>query len=432
MRNPINITTLDGTRLDVYPTATIEVNMGGISLLNLQDRTATYTNSFKLPRTKTNEAVFGFASQPTRNNRPSIDVIITKGLFQRQAVLKVIAFDKDYDCSIKYSDAFSKLSEYKYDILFNIKTIQSIGVGFMVNTICSTGFNGLFYLVTSGKEIPSTPDGSASLYVHIKTLLDRICIANNLTLSGTLLTNVDFLNVYVNIPNFYLIQIGNSTSTNGWINPTFAKTAADLIKKICILFFADFKSDGSTIYLNELDLTPNGVNIEGFNFTKKTYSGLKKINRVKYEVDSGIIDLTGLKDEVVADGMGDGDLATTGLYVPKTDSLGFYGKADDSKTVFMSSEPLTGIVKFLGVDYNVNGKKAAPLSISGFYSSILNPIFANPVILEATRNIDPITADTIMTQRIINSVQLGGRYWVDEMAYNLTTGQSKLKLIKLP
>ena len=75
----------DGRRFDVYPNETIEVNMGGISLLKLADRTVSYTNSFKLPRTPNNEQIFEFASQPTRNNRPSIEVVITKGLFQKTA-----------------------------------------------------------------------------------------------------------------------------------------------------------------------------------------------------------------------------------------------------------------------------------------------------------------------------------------------------------
>jgi hypothetical protein len=69
--------------------------------------------------------------------------------------------------------------------------------------------------------------------------------------------------------------------------------------------------------------------------------------------------------------------------------------------------------------------------MSGYYSTVLNPIFANPVILSATGYIDPLTSDTIMNDRVIKSVKLGGRYWVDDMKYNLTNGNSVLKLIKL-
>jgi len=68
---------------------------------------------------------------------------------------------------------------------------------------------------------------------------------------------------------------------------------------------------------------------------------------------------------------------------------------------------------------------------SGIYSGVLNSILQNPIILDATKWLDPFTANQIMESRIINSVQLGGRYWVDSMAYNITTGQSKMTLIKL-
>ena len=74
---------------------------------------------------------------------------------------------------------------------------------------------------------------------------------------------------------------------------------------------------------------------------------------------------------------------------------------------------------------------AEPLSIYPAYSNILTPIFTNPIILDASKWFDPFTANQIMESRVINSVQLGGRYWVDSMAYNITTGQSKMTLIKL-
>jgi hypothetical protein len=69
--------------------------------------------------------------------------------------------------------------------------------------------------------------------------------------------------------------------------------------------------------------------------------------------------------------------------------------------------------------------------MSGVYSTVLNSIFANPVIIEAAKWFDPLTANSVMTQRIIISVQLGGRYLVDTMAYDLQSGNSKMKLIKL-
>ena len=61
MLYPINIYVFqNGNKLDVSQEETIEINMGGISLLNLQQRTYTHTNSFSLPRTPNNEAELGY------------------------------------------------------------------------------------------------------------------------------------------------------------------------------------------------------------------------------------------------------------------------------------------------------------------------------------------------------------------------------------
>ena len=142
---------------------------------------------------------------------------------------------------------------------------------------------------------------------------------------------------------------------------------------------------------------------------------------------------------MIADGDGQKVLFEIDSFIPKAfgSPVSLYNTTDDdalSNTIIMSTAgATTNLLTFDGVNYdNVTSYRAAPLTMSGFYSTPLNTIFSNPVILEAERYIDPLTADQIMNTRVINSVQLGGRYWVDTMAYNLTTGNSKMTLIKLP
>lgn len=442
MLNPIDIRTLDGTRLDVYPTATIEVNMGGLSLLNLQDRTTTYTNSFKLPRTKTNESVFAFASQPTRNNRPSVDVIITKGLFQRMGTLKVVDFDKDYSCSISYDLTKVELMKaYKYELLYHNKSVSASNDQTFVKNICETGYDGLFYLLTGNTEIPTETNKNGGLFVKIRTLIDNFCTANGLTFSSlTFLGDVDFNNMYVSLPNLY-IEGASSTvyKTNAIGDIVTTKTMADILKRVCLLFFAEYKFFGNILQIDTVETLINyygPIHLEGFSNVKKIiYSGLGAENKISYNFKEEGLYPASLTDTVIGDGDDVKQMFDLLLSVPETNEFGFYIKSDANTFTFMAAETTIEQVKFKGIPYTQGiaaVKEAAPLSLSGFYSSILNPIFANPVILEATRNIDPITADKIMTQRVINSVQLGGRYWVDSMAYNLTTGQSKLTLIKLP
>ena len=73
----------------------------------------------------------------------------------------------------------------------------------------------------------------------------------------------------------------------------------------------------------------------------------------------------------------------------------------------------------------------AMVTLSGVYSTILNPILTQPIILEVTCILNSLTANDIINTRVIKSLQLGGRYWVDSMAHDLTTGNTKMKLIKL-
>ena len=50
----IDIRTIDGVKVDMLAGETVEVVMGGFSLLDLSLRSANYTTSFKLPRTPAN------------------------------------------------------------------------------------------------------------------------------------------------------------------------------------------------------------------------------------------------------------------------------------------------------------------------------------------------------------------------------------------
>ena len=70
----IDIRTIDGVKVDMLAGETVEVVMGGFSLLDLSLRSANYTTSFELPRTPANESIFEFASETTRYNRPNIPI----------------------------------------------------------------------------------------------------------------------------------------------------------------------------------------------------------------------------------------------------------------------------------------------------------------------------------------------------------------------
>jgi hypothetical protein len=447
----VEIRTTSGVRLDVNPTVTIEVNMGGISLLSLADRTATYTNSFSLPRTPTNESVFAFASQPTRNNRPVIDVIITKGLFQRQAVLKAIEFENNYKCSVSYDDyAINALKEFNFFELPELNKKVYTKTGFFNPTeitteLCRKKNDGTIFNALSNGWRAETISSitTTSVILRLQTLL-------GLTFEGSILSDSDFLNLAFLI-NSYQLSIGYDSGTNTsfvYQNLIYGAdkykkvSVSDILKLLSHLFLFDIKYINNIVKFTKLSeiISDSGISIEGFNFSKKISGYYNfKYGYIKYDILDKTLDSFELlsSDKITGIGESDIDLIKLNSIVPRyySGTYAGYDLEDNELLGKISSYSLingTRGVDFDGTRYSVNSQLTAPLALSGFYSNILNPIFSNPVILEATRYIDSLTADNIMNTRIINSVQLGGRYWVDQMAYNLSTGQSKLTLIKLP
>ena len=103
-----------------------------------------------------------------------------------------------------------------------------------------------------------------------------------------------------------------------------------------------------------------------------------------------------------------------------------------NETIIMSYDtPVTATRSIELSSSSVSTYKAKAISLSGIYSDILDPIFLQPIICEASTFLNHFVANQIMDSRIIISKQLTGRYWVETMAYNLTTGLAKMKLIKL-
>jgi hypothetical protein len=413
--------------------------MGGISLLNLSDRTVSYTNSFKLPRTPNNDAILAFASQPTRNNRPTLDVIITKGLFQKSATLKVKEFIGDYNCEVVYDNGvLDLLSSTTIDMLFEDGITWDTDVadtGNIQQMYALTDANTKF---ESFRPVTYTYSDSAS---RLSTILDLFASKYNITFNGTLFNDNDFGYLFMILPYLYrtyqsvkkdevyytVTVIQNKTTVPNLIS------VSTLLKAISQLFMCDVKIDGRTITINKVEFT-SGVNIETLSFTKTLYSGYLNQNNIVYDLkDSSISPLFG-SDTFIADGVGNKDVLKLGISVPL--AYGTSPKLYDTASIqdLQIYKAVGGEYPFIfnGTTYtDISDYNAAVLTMTGYYSNVLNPIFSNPVILSTTGYIDPLTADTIMNDRVIKSVKLGGRYWVDDMKYNLTTGNSVLKLIKL-
>ena len=90
MYQPIKITNQNGDVFDTSPNVNIELNMGGVSLLNLSEKTVSYTNAFTLPRTPNNDRLLDYSGFRDSRNKPKIKIFIQKGLFFKGANLRRI------------------------------------------------------------------------------------------------------------------------------------------------------------------------------------------------------------------------------------------------------------------------------------------------------------------------------------------------------
>lgn len=444
MPSAINITTASGVWLDVYASETIEVNMGGISLLSLENRTVTYTNKFKMPRTPVNESVFGFASQPTRNNKPVVDVIITKGIFQKRAKLTVTDFENDYQCSISY-DSDATLDSLKalnvYTLFTDNQLIYTYGAEPTQESIvlsCIDETNAVYYPVTNThicKHSTTEPNNAALPLIRVLQL------ASDYTFNGTLILDAEFQKSVMFFRHIYL-QVVNDSGT--WKLKQRVNSSdgviwfSDILKAICQIFAADMSITGSTITLNKLDVDRTPLPLEGFTHSKQIYSGLERTNYIRFEIVDKAVSENFAADIITADGKGEKELFKIKSKIPGYYS-GVYGGYDptqelsDDDIIIMSTTEQLSDVSYNGVDFYevLLAPTATPASMEGVYSDTLNPILSEPVILKAQKYLTQLEFDTLTTDRVLVSVQLGGRYWVDSLAYNLTTGNAVMTLIKL-
>lgn len=489
MSQPINIRVLEtGERIDVYAAETIELNMGGISLLNLADRPTSYTNSFNLPRTPNNEQIFEFASQPTRRNRPSIKVIITKGLFQKFATLKLKDFDSDYKCEVSY-DSDGVIEKIKNqgldlfddycDIVF-LSTATLYPEGVMSELYEYAEFNGLdpssydkeqdgaYCYPIQTNTLTVSRDGGIDPITNLPVILERNIFSSlqvvlkmgaaklGLTIDGDLFTSdISFSKAHIQNNNYTIYAEGRDDTPIVELYISIHKNTdvnikqvylSDLIKSVATIWGCDVSIVGNNISINKVSskLLQEGTNTETLSFTKSFSTGYSKLNRILYKAKDAEKKYFG-SDIITAEGAGEKDILTINSIIPKTDSIGYISDLENTNGeifIVVTDAAIAGGAGKLYVvaptylddfyyEVPVDYFNASILSMSGFYSSFLNPIFTDPVLLNVDGYIDPFTANTIMANRVINSIKLGGRYWVDEMKYNLTTGNTTLKLIKL-
>ena len=457
-------------RLDLYPDESMEVNMGGISLLNLADRTATYTNSFKLPRTPINDKVFGFYSRAASTTIPTdIPVIIKAGLYQQSSILRGVEYDKDYKVKSSSSGLFDLMKNITVDSLFPWG-YQYTNQFDTYEELLDYVFDNPFYYPLYTKQTGELNLNNATVFVSIKDVIDKVCSHYGYT--AEIDSYFNFENDYyykrfkmqfsrTNIYDLSDVIIGEywKTIVYDFYNTDENLKVSDVLKAICQTYLAYIVIDENqkkikfnSVYSKIQNSNP--IQIETLSEPKKTQeTGYQNINRINYELDSTIEKNFGGGFFTDATKNGEKEILKISAYVPAAFMIGGRKIYDvltaPAQKLIIATKSSDTLLRTYRLDYNneINGEPGnyeteslyftqdvydmAIVDLSSVYNPILNPIFSNPVILNTDGYIDRLTADNIMNDRVILSVKLGGRYWVDDMKYNLTTGKAVLKLIKL-
>jgi hypothetical protein len=486
MSQPIKITNQNGKVFDTSPNMNIELNMGGVSLLNLSDKTVSYTNSFALPRTPNNDRLFGYSGFKDSKNRPKIKIFIQKGLFFKAALMTVKSVtNSGYSCSIAYNDndiltalansyphqlvkseyfpphydGIGHIYDLVTDYMYLHQAFEQVIYGAanklaIVNDLPEVGSRPVFTIFTNTAIVcdavqisnPNYTD-NGNVFSGVWHLLHCICKLHGLKLTGSLIEDTLFqrliirqpkVKYYVNYNTCYAIPDSDA-------NTTAKTTNKDVLNAILKLFFAEFSIDNGEFRIEKLQdrfaRSYEGVRIEGFIFEKDMSSGYSSNkNYITYKAKDEA-DKYHASDYFEGEGIaGVTDVVTINSIIPDTDSVGYVTTPEaigDDLMIAIDDESAGTLEGQLSWNFGAvlnpvpTIKKAAILDIAPVYSSFMSDVFKKPIILDVTGYMDMLTMDKVMKKRVIYSVGLGGQFWVETLAYSLVSGNCKMKLIKI-
>ena len=435
----IEIRTIAGVKFDMMAGETVEVVMGGFSLLDLSLRSADYSTSFRLPRTPVNEGILAFASETTRYNRPNIAVYVRFGTKDLLGYLRVISFSNVYSVTITFTDFIKNMSGHTLndivgDIVNPIYT-NTVSLEAMTNDLCNGATYTMFHHY-SEDEFPVV--SGRGIFINHAKVIDMICVKAGYT--SSIDNGVDLSKVFlfcrdwsfdIRIVSFgnYAIDIKSGTEHQ-------YKSISELIKQICLLNGIYFTVNELTKIISFysisalLENTP--IPIETLKMTEKQmYTGHGLKNNINYAVGDGILSTT--KNAVFyADGTSTKEVLELEFLIPsKVDNKhSLYdvtelvsASREGAKTLIQYFEPNAGYLQFTTEWLTVPDLAPA-------YAFMSN-VFAETNVIKAQGYINSLDVENIMQKRIIRSVGLGGIYFVETLNYNINTGNSVLTLIKL-
>jgi len=440
----INIITASGVRLDTFTEETIEVVGGGVSLLDLGRRSDNFTSEFDMPRTPTNEIQFAFASQLSRTNKVAIPAYLQSGLFQKKGLLTVNSFTDRYSVSFSFSDFISAMAGVKLNdvlddianpILTNTTSVESAFTALLASedfTLFRT-----FGAVTEG----FVEMNNQGIWINCKRLIEEICLKVGYT--AVFIGDVGMADGFFYCRDWeYRVSASGNYNLHIYRNANnHIKGVSTILKDICQLFMLDFNVDGIsktvTFFSVEYILTQSAVSVETLLMTEKQISAVTNLsNNIKYTVGDGIVSTYQI-GTFTGDGVSSSELLVLESYIPAL-SEGLRDYTDFSGTSIAKRTTLATTGEVFNLYTTAGGVIIGGLALSTltyfdldtFYGFLSN-VFTTPTVISASGYLTQIQATEVMQNRLISSVQLNGKYYVETFNYNINTGKTVVKLIKI-
>ena len=461
MLYPINIYVFEnGNKLDVNQEETIEINMGGISLLNLQQRTYTHTNSFSLPRTPNNEAELGYIGVKQVYATPSIEVIIQRGLINLRGFITVLnTTESTIEVSFAYDDGggFADLKNMNfYELVYNDTYPEfnndSTGKEALMQYIITlnTGVGEKLYYAPhcSGGKISSYDRvNSGGLLIRFIKLIEVLELELGIVINGK-----------ANIPERLWVinkgaHFGVALKSGGTkIQPFVSKrsdmadkflSVSDVLKAFCQYHNLDFVQTSyntfefksfTTILAND----PYVIEQDILEWQKRTTTGLGFVNEITFKNNGRVF------ASIWGNGVGRKELFKSLVSAPQRPFLGNqpiqiemrgYDFENCDDVIFITQSIITSYNQYFELDtsnyYDANSFSYPELSIAQprNYDTIRQAL-QYPIIFDITIWLSNYDFEQVSQKRMVRSVVLGGDFFVEKMAYNVNTGNAVLTLIK--
>ena len=475
MLYPINIYVFqNGNKLDVSQEETIEINMGGISLLNLQQRTYTHTNSFSLPRTPNNEKELGYIGLKQVYATPRVEVIIQRGSINLRGFITVLnTTEKTIEVSFAYDDGggFADLKDMNFytmvyeevypefnddqngaDDLLRYITAMPVGTadeklyyaphtaGGIVTAYALDNYNGgglairfLKFVEMLELELGITIEGKAN--IPPKLWVVNKWAGFGVTYKSATHKIQPFVSLRQNIENNFL-------------------SASDVLKAFCQYHNLDFVQTSyntfefksfSAILANQ----PYVIEQDILDWQKRTTSGWALENYIAYKNNGKAFatlsgngggrkelfkSLVSCPDRKCFLPMNPTNDALTGYNLLDCTDVIFLSKADPAypESYYTSDKYYQFITGFGGTQYyntlTINYPELKIAIARNYYT--IEQALRYPIIFDVTIWLSNYDFEQVSQKRMVRSVVLGGDFFVEKMAYNVNTGNAVLTLIK--